>query len=210
MNDKQRIWRLISRKMVGEASPEELRELQNLLQERPDMKYFMETLRELWGPAEKQNEQELEQLYERHMHRLERKMQENERAEQSARSKTPIRPIPFKLFNGAILNSYLKVIVRNLARFKGFSFINISGLAIGMASAILILLWIQNEISFDQFHVKKDRIYVLYNRAMINGKLECWPSVPTLLTPILQANYPQVEEVTRPNGVGPLVLKQMG
>ena len=109
-------------------------------------------------------------------------------------------------FNSAILNSYFKVIVRNLSRFKGFSFINISGLAIGMASAILILLWIQNELSFDRFHEKKDRIYMLYNRATINGKLECWPSVPTLLTPVLQTSYPQVEEVTRLNGVGPLVL----
>ncbi|MDP4246240.1 MAG: ABC transporter permease, partial [Bacteroidota bacterium] len=211
MIDRQRIWRLISRKMAGEASPEDLRELQRLLQRRPDVQYFMETLQAIWkpsgetGPVEKQNEKELERLYERHMHRLDRKMQAKEKAAMAAQ---PERPTwrSLQSANGAILNSYFKIIVRNLARFKGFSFINIFGLSIGMASAILILLWIQNELSFDQFHEKKDRIYVLYNRATINGKLECWPSVPTLLTPVLQTSYPQVEEVTRLNGVGPLVL----
>ncbi|HEX9512966.1 MAG TPA: ABC transporter permease [Puia sp.] len=207
MNDKQRIWRLISRRMAGEASTEELRELQNLLQNNPGIQYFMETLMELWRPAENLNEQELEQLYERHTQRLEQKMQEKERAGQSAGRKRLMKSNPFKfVYNGAVLNNYIKVIIRNLSRYKGFSFVNVSGLAIGMASAILILLWIQNEISYDRFHEKKDRIYILYNRAMFDGKLECWPGMPMVMAPVLKANYPQVEEVSRLNGVGPFVL----
>jgi len=51
-----------------------------------------------------------------------------------------------------MFKSYFKVAWRNLWRNKGFSAINIVGLAIGMASAIIILLWIQNEVSFDRFH----------------------------------------------------------
>ncbi|HEY6902656.1 MAG TPA: ABC transporter permease, partial [Puia sp.] len=196
MSDNQRIWRLISRKMAGEASAEELRELQVLMQNNPDLRHFVETLGGLWRPADRQDEQELEHIYQRHIYRLERKMRRNK--------KTSL-PKPI-LYNGAILNSYLKVIVRNLARFKSFSFINISGLAIGMASAILILLWIQNELTTDNFHEKKDRIYVLYNRGMIDGKLECWPAVPTLMTPLIQTSYPQVEEVSRLNGIGGFVL----
>ena len=54
-----------------------------------------------------------------------------------------------------MIKNFFKVAFRNLLRNKGFSFINIFGLAIGMASAILILLWIQNEVSYDQFHEKR-------------------------------------------------------
>ncbi len=70
-----------------------------------------------------------------------------------------------------MLKNFFKIAFRNLWRSKGFSFINISGLAIGMASAILILLWIQNEVSYDQFHEKKDRIYEAWNRASFSGTL---------------------------------------
>src|SRR5258708_7281166 len=207
MNDKKRIWGLNSKRMAGEASTEELRELQNLLQNNPGIQYFMETLMELWRPAENLNEQELEQLYERHTQRLEQKMQEKERAGQSAGRKRLMKSNPFKfVYNGAVLNNYIKVIIRNLSRYKGFSFVNVSGLAIGMASAILILLWIQNEISYDRFHEKKDRIYILYNLAIFNGNLTCVPVIPMVMAPVLKANYPQVEEVSRLNGVGPFGL----
>jgi predicted permease len=58
-----------------------------------------------------------------------------------------------------MLRSYLKVAIRNLQRHKGFSFINIFGLAIGMACSILILLWVQDELSYDRFHTNADHIY---------------------------------------------------
>ena len=48
--------------------------------------------------------------------------------------------------------NYLKVALRNIKRYKGFSFINISGLAVGMACCILIFLWVQDELSYDKFH----------------------------------------------------------
>ena len=60
-----------------------------------------------------------------------------------------------------MFNNYLKIIIRNLSRNPLYSFINISGLAIGMASAILILLWVQDELSYDRFHQNADRIYRL-------------------------------------------------
>ncbi|HEY4935309.1 MAG TPA: ABC transporter permease, partial [Puia sp.] len=86
---------------------------------------------------------------------------------------------------------------------------NIAGLAIGMASAILILLLVQNELSYDQFQEKKDRIYMLLNRGVINGKVEIF-GTPTVLASVLKASYPQVEEVTRLNGTGPIVLSANG
>lgn len=101
-----------------------------------------------------------------------------------------------------MVRNYLKTAVRNLLRQKAFSIINISGLAIGMASAILILLWIQNEVSHDRFHEKGDRLYTLNNRDRFNGELWAWNTTPNLLGPTVKADYPDVEDVVRTSGVG--------
>ena len=77
-----------------------------------------------------------------------------------------------------MFKNYLKVAFRNLWKNKGFSFINIVGLAIGMASAVLILLWMQNETSYDDFHEKKDRIYEMWNRAEFSGEVHSWNTTP--------------------------------
>ena len=96
-----------------------------------------------------------------------------------------------------MFKNLFKIAVRNLWRSKGFSFINITGLAIGMASAILILLWIQNEISYDNFHKNKDRIYEVWNRVPIDGKLSCWNSVSALTARVLEKDLPEVERAVR-------------
>src|SRR5260370_42669136 len=80
-----------------------------------------------------------------------------------------------------MLKNYLKVAFRNLWKNKGFSFINIVGLAIGMASAILILLWIQNEVGYDGFHEKRDRMDEARNRAAFRGDLHSGSPTPTVL-----------------------------
>jgi ABC-type antimicrobial peptide transport system permease subunit len=98
-----------------------------------------------------------------------------------------------------MIRNYLKIAFRNLKRNKGFSFINILGLSIGMASAILIMLWIQHELSFDQFHEKKDRIYMAYNRAEFSGKLQCWNTTPKIMASAIQRDNPEVEHTTRVN-----------
>jgi hypothetical protein len=67
-------------------------------------------------------------------------------------------------------------------------------------------LLVQNELSYDRFHEKKDRIYILHNNVTYNGKLETGNGTPMVLAPVLKSNYPQVEEVARINGTGPLVL----
>src|SRR3569833_3669954 len=96
-----------------------------------------------------------------------------------------------------MFKNYLKITRRNLLRQKGFSFINIVGLAIGMASAALILFWVQNELSYDQFHTKKDRLYEVYNRSVFDGKLWCWGTTPKVMAQTLKSGYPQVEETCR-------------
>jgi len=97
-----------------------------------------------------------------------------------------------------MIKNFFKVAYRNLLRNKGFSAINITGLAIGMASAMLIFLWIQDEVSYDQFHKNKDRIYESWNRVKFDGvKLSTWNSVPDLFGPILIKDIPEVERAVR-------------
>jgi len=98
-----------------------------------------------------------------------------------------------------MLKNFFKIAFRNLLRSKGFSAINITGLAVGMASAILILLWIQNELSYDQFHEKKDRMYEAWNRARFDGKLMCWNTTPKILARTLERDLPEVERAVRVN-----------
>ncbi|RYG23725.1 MAG: ABC transporter permease, partial [Chitinophagaceae bacterium] len=98
-----------------------------------------------------------------------------------------------------MLRNFFKVAYRNLLRSKGFSFINIFGLAVGMASAILIVLWIQNEVSYDQFHKNKDRIYEAWNRATFDAKLFSWNTTPKVLARTLERDLPEVERAVRVN-----------
>ena len=93
-----------------------------------------------------------------------------------------------------MLKNFFKVTFRNLWRNKSFSAINILGLSIGMAAALLIGLWIQNEISFDRFYTNTSRISLLYTRENNNGKTDVWPRVSRLMAPELKKDYPEVEE----------------
>src|SRR6478735_10815885 len=98
-----------------------------------------------------------------------------------------------------MFSNYFKIAFRNLWKNKAFSFINIAGLAVGMASAMLILLWIQNEMSHDRFHEKVDRIYTLNNRDKFNGELWAWNTTPKVLAPTIKHEFPDVEEAVRYN-----------
>jgi putative ABC transport system permease protein len=98
-----------------------------------------------------------------------------------------------------MLNNFFKIAFRNLWKNKGFSFINITGLAIGMASAMLLLMWIYDEVSFDRFHEKRDRIYEAWNRAEFSGELHCWNTTPMILAKTMEHDFPEVERTVRVN-----------
>ncbi|HTL09005.1 MAG TPA: ABC transporter permease [Chitinophagaceae bacterium] len=96
-----------------------------------------------------------------------------------------------------MLKNYFTIAFRNLWKNKGYSFINILGLTIGMASAILILLWIQNEVSYDNGYPSGNRIYTMFNRDKFNGELWAWNSTPKIMAPTIQHDYPEVEKISR-------------
>lgn len=77
-----------------------------------------------------------------------------------------------------MFRNYLLITVRNLFKNGFYSFINIAGLAIGIACSILILLWVQEETSYDKFFPKADRLYQVWVRAQFDGKISSWTSVP--------------------------------
>lgn len=96
-----------------------------------------------------------------------------------------------------MIKNFFKVAWRNLLRNKGFSLINISGLSIGMAAAILIMLWIQSEVNYDQFHEKRSRIYEGWNKATFSGNLQCWATTPQVMARTLEKDIPEVERAVR-------------
>jgi putative ABC transport system permease protein len=96
-----------------------------------------------------------------------------------------------------MFKNYLKIAFRNLRRQKVYSFINITGLAIGMACSILILLWVRNELSYDRYHENADRIYRLCVDGQI-GNVELLSPVCTPPTaPTLRREFPEVLNAAR-------------
>ncbi len=93
--------------------------------------------------------------------------------------------------------NYLKIAWRNILRSKGFSIINISGLAIGMASAILIFLWIQNETGYDRFHAKNDQLYQVWGNEIADGTIRSGWATPEIMAPSLKNDVPEIDKVSR-------------
>lgn len=101
-----------------------------------------------------------------------------------------------------MFRNYLKVLFRNIFKSKVFSLINLTGLSIGMGTAILIFLWIGNELSIERFHEKADRIYVMYNRDKDpSGQAWAWDNTPKPLATTLKKDYPEVEDAVRFNNI---------
>lgn len=96
-----------------------------------------------------------------------------------------------------MLKMYLKTAFRSLKRNKLFSGLNIFGLAIGMAGAILIAILLQYMLRYDRFHKEEDQLYVVSNLDQFNGELHAWKTTPKILGPSLQEVMPDIQEYTR-------------
>src|SRR5690242_19746926 len=80
-----------------------------------------------------------------------------------------------------MIKSYFKIAWRNLFRNAGYSFINISGLALGMSVAILIGLWMYDELTFDTYHANYDRIAQVMQHQTFNGKVGSQVANPAVM-----------------------------
>jgi len=100
-------------------------------------------------------------------------------------------------FSPALIGNYLKVALRTIRRHKGYSFINIAGLALGMACSILIIFYIQHELSYDRFHANADRIFRVAVDGMLGGQSINGAVTPNPLAPALSSRYPEVVAAAR-------------
>ncbi len=96
-----------------------------------------------------------------------------------------------------MLKNYLKIAIRTLKRRKTYAFINIAGLAAGLACCMVILLYVSNESSYDRYHQEADRIYrVLEYRKVPAGEF-CRAGISAMVATVLNEHYSQVEETGR-------------
>jgi ABC-type antimicrobial peptide transport system permease subunit len=103
----------------------------------------------------------------------------------------PSRIIP------SLIWSYIKIALRKVKRQKGFSIINIAGLAIGMAACILILIWVQDELSYDKFHENADQIYRINTVDTSGGLTFVLAGSPAPLGQAMITEIPEVQNVVR-------------
>lgn len=93
--------------------------------------------------------------------------------------------------------NYLKIMARNTRKNIGYSAINLVGLAIGLACCLLILLWVQDELSYDRFHENKDQLVCMI-RQEVDAKDEKGSiAVPFALAPILKRDFPEILDFSR-------------
>lgn len=96
-----------------------------------------------------------------------------------------------------MLKNYIKTAFRNIKRYKGYSFINIAGLTVGMVCFILIFLWAYDELNYDTFHTHSDRLFRIILKKADDPHDRGIPSTPYILPRILKEEYPEIVEVSR-------------
>ena len=96
-----------------------------------------------------------------------------------------------------MLRHHLKIAIRNLIRDKGYSWINIAGLAIGMGVCIIILLWARYQFTYDRFHENIDQLYWVPVWYRLGSEVNPAIGSPPALAPALEADYPEIVNATR-------------
>src|SRR5947209_4696682 len=107
-----------------------------------------------------------------------------------------------------MLRNYLKTALRNLWKNKGFSAINILGLAIGLATCLLIIIYVMDEVSYDRYNKNADRIYRLDGEIKFGGNHFILAVAPAPAGPAMRRDFPEVEKAVRFRGYGGLMIKK--
>ncbi len=96
-----------------------------------------------------------------------------------------------------MLKNYFKTAFRNLWKKKSFSFLNIIGLAVGIACASLIFLWVEDELTYNNYFKKKDQLYQVMGNQTYDGQTFTFASTPGLLAPTIQNEIPGIKNAVR-------------
>jgi putative ABC transport system permease protein len=110
-------------------------------------------------------------------------------------------------WSAAMFKNYVKIAFRNLQRHKMYSSLNIIGLAVGITCSLLIALWVLDELSYDRFHTHADRLYRVEFEQDYSGQLFHVNVSPHPMAPALVEEIPEVENATRVNRMGELLVK---
>jgi putative ABC transport system permease protein len=117
--------------------------------------------------------------------------------------RSPFRPTRFM---PALVGNGIKVALRMIRREKGYSFIKVFGLALGIACGLIIFLFIRQELNFDRFHVKADRLFRLEEMIKIPRGVVPYSFIWTKIGPVLPEKFPDVESAVRVSGPSPHVI----
>ena len=96
-----------------------------------------------------------------------------------------------------MLKNYFKIAIRNLLKFKAYSFINIMGLAIGITGCTLILLYIRDELNYDKYNKKADQIYRVHTKGVLGNNILDIAVSPAPMAGALLRDFPEVVQATR-------------
>jgi putative ABC transport system permease protein len=109
--------------------------------------------------------------------------------------------IVFQLYKTFItmFQNFFKIAIRNISRHKGFTFINVTGLAIGLAASLLILLWVQDEFSFERFNLNGENIYRVEEDQFYSGARYHVTVTPVPSGPVWKEKIPEIEDQARIN-----------
>ena len=106
-----------------------------------------------------------------------------------------------------MFKNYLKIAFRIIKRHKGYSFINIAGLAIGLACCLFILIWVLDELSYDKFHENAPYLYRVEENQYYSGRVYHVTVTPYPLAPALKQDFPEIIEATQYVGVWGLLIR---
>lgn len=96
-----------------------------------------------------------------------------------------------------MIRNYIKTAFRNLLKNKGFTAINVLGLALGLATCLLIVFYVFDELSYDRYNVNLDRIYRINNEIKFGGNENVYSESPAPTAAALKGDFPEIEQVTR-------------
>src|SRR5271169_2670646 len=107
-----------------------------------------------------------------------------------------------------MFRNYLKVALRNLWKSKGFTAINIIGLAAGLGVCLLIVLYVTDELSYDRYNTGADRIYRIDEDVYLNNTRYDAVTTPKFFGPTLVASYPKIQQMVRFRNAEDLLVRK--
>jgi putative ABC transport system permease protein len=106
-----------------------------------------------------------------------------------------------------MFSNYLRSLYRNIISNKFYTILNVTGLGVGFATTILILLYIQDELGYDKHHLKHKRIYRIESDIAVSGKHNLYATAPIPFAPTLKVEMPEVEQFVRLDPIGNILFR---